>query len=241
MALSDFFGFFDPCHPYSVSYRTLPHWEQVGATYFITFRLVDSIPDEALRRIRRGCDEWLARHGMLVDRGPWFANLMRASFERQREYFQDVMQAYERVLDRGYGECQLAKPGVASIVANSLLHFDGFVLRGESLPEWRDGTAKSHEIRYHCSDFVIMPNHVHALVCFRAGVRLLNQCSSWKGYTARAINRFLGRKGNVWQAESFDHLVRDADHFARIRAYIANNPRKANLPPDKFLHYQYSG
>lgn len=29
---------------------TLPHWQQQGATYFITFRLADSVPKEKLDR-----------------------------------------------------------------------------------------------------------------------------------------------------------------------------------------------
>ena len=31
------------------SRRNLPHWEQAGCTYFITWRLADSIPAEKVR------------------------------------------------------------------------------------------------------------------------------------------------------------------------------------------------
>ena len=44
MRLVDKFGFFDPKQPYTVSFGELPHWEQEGATYFITFRTADSLP-----------------------------------------------------------------------------------------------------------------------------------------------------------------------------------------------------
>jgi len=60
-----------------------------------------------------------------------------------------------------------------------------------------------------------------------AASRLLE---SLKGATAREANRVLGRTGErFWQAESYDHWVRDDREFERIVAYIENNPVKAGL------------
>ncbi|HEY7303859.1 MAG TPA: hypothetical protein VH601_07095 [Bryobacteraceae bacterium] len=54
--------------------------------------------------------------------------------------------------------------------------------------------------------------------------------ASLKGPTARAANRLLGRTGEpFWQAECYDHWVRDEDEFRRIRSYIEQNPVKAGL------------
>ncbi|MBL9151912.1 MAG: hypothetical protein JNK37_05490 [Verrucomicrobiales bacterium] len=53
--------FFNPYAEIEVTANNLPHWQQPGATYFITFRLADSIP--AVRR-----EEW-AEH-----RAVWLAN-----------------------------------------------------------------------------------------------------------------------------------------------------------------------
>ena len=40
----------------------------------------------------------------------------------------------------------------------------------------------------------------------------------------------LGRTGQpFWQAESYDHSVRDERESDRIKAYIENNPVKAGL------------
>jgi REP element-mobilizing transposase RayT len=52
---------------------------------------------------------------------------------------------------------------------------------------------------------------------------------SLKGYTAREANKLLGRHGHFWDAESYDHEVRDANEFANIKRYILNNPVKAGL------------
>jgi hypothetical protein len=55
---------------------------------------------------------------------------------------------------------------------------------------------------------------------------------SVKGATARQANLILGRTGETfWQAESYDHWVRDASEWRRIASYIENNPVKAGLAP----------
>jgi hypothetical protein len=55
---------------------------------------------------------------------------------------------------------------------------------------------------------------------------------SLKGYTAWECNRVLQRKGTFWQAESYDHIVRDAGEFQRVVNYVLNNPVKAGLVKD---------
>ena len=42
--------------------RNLPHWEQVGVTYFLTFRLADSLPQVKVRQWREERDQWLKHH-----------------------------------------------------------------------------------------------------------------------------------------------------------------------------------
>jgi putative transposase len=38
--------------------RHLPHWRQDGATYFVTFRLADSLPQTKLDELRRIKEDW---------------------------------------------------------------------------------------------------------------------------------------------------------------------------------------
>ena len=90
--------------------------------------------------------------------------------------------------------------------------------------------------RYHLGDFVIMPNHVHVLLTPLGGFTTVVIATSWKRFSARAINRILGNTGRFWQAESFDHLVRNAKQLDRIRAYIADNPR--NLRSGEFVAWR---
>jgi putative transposase len=79
---------------------------------------------------------------------------------------------------------------------------------------------------YELGAYVVMSNHVHVLLLPRISPSRLMQ--SLKGATAREANRVLGRTGETfWQAESYDHWVRDEKEWERIAAYIENNPVKA--------------
>ena len=76
--------------------------------------------------------------------------------------------------------------------------------------------------------YVVMPNHVHALITPKTEVsKLMNGI---KGVTSRAANRILQRTGKpFWQDESFDRWVRDPGEFAKIKSYIEENPVMAKL------------
>ena len=43
-------SFFNPNMPLDIHERNMPHWQQDGATYFVTFRLADSIPKKRLQQ-----------------------------------------------------------------------------------------------------------------------------------------------------------------------------------------------
>ncbi len=109
-------------------------------------------------------------------------------------------------LDAGHGSCILARAPVAQIVESALRHFDGE--------------------RYLLGEFVVMPNHVHALVAELQGWALSGILHSWKLYTAHRINDKIGRKGQLWQDESFDHIVRDDRAWMKFSRYIAANGEK---------------
>src|SRR5713226_8726531 len=73
-----------------------------------------------------------------------------------------------------------------------------------------------------------MSNHVHVLLLPKIPPSRLLQ--SLKGATAREANRMLGRTGETfWQAESYDHWVRDEKERERIVSYIEDNAVKAGL------------
>ena len=93
------------------------------------------------------------------------------------------------------------------------------------LSSLRRGVEIGH---YLLGSYVIMANHVHALLLPAISPsRLLR---ALKGSSAREANHVLGRTGETfWQAESYDHWVRDEIEYRRIAAYIENNPVRAVL------------
>lgn len=58
-----------------------------------------------------------------------------------------------------------------------------------------------------------------------------------KSFTAHEANRILGRRGPFWQAESYDHWVREGENLERLVDYICWNPVNAGLvkEPHKWL------
>jgi putative transposase len=81
---------------------------------------------------------------------------------------------------------------------------------------------------YELRAWALMANHVHVLLLPLISPSRLMQ--SMKGYTARQANLILGQTGRTfWQAESYDHWVRDDAELERIADYIENNPVKAGI------------
>ena len=188
---------FDEFSDVEVTRRRLPHWTQEGATYFVTFRLADSLPADQLAELEEERSNWLAAHPE-----PWSEN-------DKREYYDRFSGRIEQWLDAGYGSCILAEPEISQIVAGALTHFEGE--------------------RYRLDAWVVMPNHVHVIVTPLEGHQLRDILHGWKRFTALEINRKRGKQGQLWQHESYDHIVRNERSLARIQRYIEENPIRARI------------
>ena len=195
----------------------LPHWTRDGAWYAVTFRLWDSLPQHVI-------DSWLFERKNIVKT----AEQMKRSLSKHEEerlahlYSEKV----ERYLDAGFGSCYMKDERIAREVANALLHFEGQ--------------------RYNLAAWCVMPNHVHAVV--QPFARMANTggtpvphtelpdiLHSWKSFTAKEANRLLRRSGEFWQAEYYDHLIRDEADFAHAIKYVLENPVKAGLKNWKWV------
>ena len=82
---------------------------------------------------------------------------------------------------------------------------------------------------------VVMPDHVHliftALIDHQAMEvwSLARIMDAIKGASAHRINDALGRKGRVWQAESFDHVLRSSESLDAKVQYLLDNPVRQGL------------
>jgi putative transposase len=139
-----------------------------------------------------------------------FPVALRAEWERLLKIENDRQRRIEleAYLDLGRGECRLRQPEIAAVIENSL--------------KFR------HPAEYELRGWVIMPNHVHVLFLVKE-VPMAEVIWAWKSFTAKEVNKLLGRKGHFWQAEYWDTYMRDGEHEARTRRYIENNPTKAKL------------
>jgi len=196
--------FFRPQDTLNVHRGNLPHWRQTNVHYFVTTRLADSMPQEKLREWQQNRDTWLAAHGLQTP-----TDVHRLPEDLQHEFHSTFTKQWHGWLDAGYGECLLRRPEVRDILIKRLF-------TEPSLDAW-----------------VIMPNHLHALVVPKDKA-LGDVMQSWKGGSAFEINRLLGRNGPLWQKEPYDHIVRSQAQWQHYRCYIAENPIKANLRPDEY-------
>jgi REP element-mobilizing transposase RayT len=181
----------------------LPHVKREGASYFVTFRLADSLPREVLLDFERQQAERLRRLNDFLKRG-------EALNDSAEEIARDFRRQIERYLDRGAGACQLRRADLADLVAGAMRHF--------------------HQSRYLLREWVVMPNHVHAVVWPLPNHLLSDILKSWKQFTSRRAKKILAMgEEPFWQPESYDHWIRNDDEKARIARYIRNNPVTARL------------
>ena len=187
----------------------LPHWRQTGCTYFVTFRLADSVPRAVLAEWNYERDTWLSVRGVDPKTRDWKKALETLSKEDRRLLERHFAGRLLEYLDRGHGDCVLRKSEIRQVVADSMLFF--------------------HSKKLDTGDFVVMPNHVHALLTPYAGFELEDVLHSIKSYTANQINNKLRRSGTLWMEESYDHIVCDGEELLRIQQYIRVNPEMARL------------
>ena len=194
---------FDEFGDLRITRHHLPHWTQGGVTYFVTFRLGDSVPLALQNQWREERAIWLRWHP-----APW-------TREVEKEYRERFTARQDEWLDAGMGECPLRRPAIRAEVELCLLHFD--------------------DARYDLDAFVVMPNHVHALLAPRAGWALFDLLKGIKGVSARNCNRLLHRTGQAfWMEDAYNRIVRDPAELWAFRQYLGANPAKANLQPDEY-------
>ena len=94
----------------------------------------------------------------------------------------------------------------------------------ESTLRYFDGT------RYELGEFYVAPNHVHVIVRPAGNCDLSDIISSWKRFSTRMlwavpeVRTATERSGGqLWQYESFDHLIRNDQHYDQFISYIRNH------------------
>ncbi|MDQ3014009.1 MAG: hypothetical protein M3X11_25310 [Acidobacteriota bacterium] len=215
--------------------RRLPHIQPPGATFFITFRLADSIPREVWEELRERLNVLYQEIADVSE------DSQQLALERERLWFQEYEEYLHQTSD---GPMWLQDDRIAALVAEDFHHFDGD--------------------RYRLDAFCVMPNHVHTVLkplptteagkaaCLNHTLvedhdrnlgyltedrqfvpitfhSLASIMHSIKRHSAYEANRLLGRNGAFWQAESYDRYIRDDEQWLRTIRYVLANPVKAGL------------
>jgi len=71
--------------------------------------------------------------------------------------------------------------------------------------------------RWYCQLLLLMPDHLHALLAFPADKEMSKIIGAWKGFQAKKL-------GVSWQANYFDHRIRNDAEAEEKAAYIRQNP-----------------
>ena len=85
---------FDPRGELQIKRRHLPHWKQEGATYFVTFRLTDSVPESVLSQWSDERKNWLRYHPQ-----PWDWKTAREASEKNGKLVDKVESVYMNPTD----------------------------------------------------------------------------------------------------------------------------------------------
>lgn len=196
----------------------LPHFQQPGQAYFLTWSLIDAIPPKALEDYTLQ----LQQIGSNIE----FAKKNKATEEILAKLKMDYamlrrkyMKAYDDLLHlQTKFIVDLSKKESTEAVLEALCFWDGKRLENYAI--------------------CVMNNHVHWV--FRLfeknehdePVYLQDILHSVKRYSAHKINKLEGLTGSLWQKESYDTTIRDDKHLIRAVEYTINNPVEAGLVND---------
>lgn len=180
----------------------MPHWEykDTSCVYHIAMHLADSVPLLQLKY-------WIAERQRMQEMIQKDIRFLSKEEWKRLDYL--YSQRVEWYLRNGYGSCVLRDPENALIVKQVLEHDEG----------------KKYNLRCWC----IMPNHVHVLVKIFKGVPLQEILRAWKSFSANRINRRLGRRGKLWETDSYNHIIRTQDEYFYQFSYIWHNSDAAGL------------
>lgn len=192
--------------------RKLPHFDHEGATFFVTYRLENSIPADIARKykIERANEVAIVKKSQTDDKKQQLMNI-------ERKYFLK----FEALLDHPtFGDRYLDEQEYATIIKDIIHEYDG----------------KYYQLDAYC----VMPNHVHLLIDTSIQIDvdgslpakyqyLKDIMRRIKSKSAVFINRLRRTQGQLWEEESYDRYIRNTLHHQSVVNYIVQNPIKAGL------------
>ena len=198
------------------SYRhMLPHFQQPGQAYFVTWSLIDAISPKALNDYANQLKNFSSNLKISKENNADEKTIAALKMEyaaARRKYikaFDDLLHLQTKSI------IDLSKEENTKSVLSALDFWDGKQLENYAI--------------------CVMNNHLHWVFRlfdkneFGQPVYLQDILQSVKRFSANQINKNEGRAGTVWQKESWDTTIRDDKHLYRAVEYTINNPVEAGL------------
>ncbi|MCI0473272.1 MAG: hypothetical protein L0Y76_06800 [Ignavibacteria bacterium] len=212
--------------------RHLPHIQLPQASYFITFRLANTIPVSVIQRLRAEqkesekeiiefqrrlfykIDDYLDRcnNNNYYLRTPAVAKIVSAAIHFYDKKFYDLI-AYCIMPNHVHLVFTLTSDGEASACPAGIK-----TVRRTLCPESTEGLVRPNEkqelAKARSKEYEYPVAHILRLI---------------KGRTAREANKILNRTGAFWQHENYDHVIRNEKEMEHYIQYTLNNPVNAGL------------
>lgn len=145
--------------------RNLPHIQPIGATFFVTFRLKDSIPKAKLWELKQAFETKVDT--IKISNHP---NKDFLLYDERKRFFAQ----YDALLDSmKYGPTFLKQPEIAKIVADEIHRFDNDF--------------------YQLIAYSIMPNHVHILIDTSIQIPTMLDVSTWESLEFEPLSNIMKR------------------------------------------------
>lgn len=175
---------------------------------FITFPLINSIPENILCELKREQNRTQTEI------------CAQYSASEQLHHLYLLVQRHFKQIDAVLDQCitgspqWLIEPQVAQIVIDELNEFNG----------------RYYQILGYC----LMPNHVHLLIERNSSVPMYQYSlprliKRFKGQTGRIANQTLKRSGPFWHLDHYEYPIYRAGEAERILTYMQHNPVHAGL------------
>jgi putative transposase len=190
--------------------RNLPHVQPRGRIFIVNFRLTGSLPQFVLEQLQADAEQLERTLQTISDPSERF----HLKDQEQRRLFGKWDDALHK---SQAGPFWLKDDRIAQIVADCMRYHDG---------DW-----------FALLAYCIMPNHTHIVLkpfetSDATDYSLTKITHNIKRNSAKQANAALGRTGQFWQHESYDHFIRDDAELGRVLQYVVNNPVKAGLVSD---------
>ena len=195
--------------------HALPHFQQPGQDYFVTWCLIDAIPPKALDYYTLKLKNLHSEIQVLKNNkaGESIINLVNLEYYLTRRKY---LKAFDDLLDlQEKSIVNLSDDDNRNILIEALTYWEGIKIENYA--------------------FNVMSNHIHQVFkLFERDdkdqiVYLQDILQSVKRFSATRINKIEGLNGSLWQKESYDTTIRDDIHLYQAIMYTLNNPVKAGI------------